>query len=128
MAPDIAALNKPLGKACSFLGADCRCTIYESRPNVCRSYEPDELCEHIAAATLRERTDLYLAFFGLTAEAAEVERSGLTTMVEARNRVAASSASTASASSAHRDATSPMATPTPGRPQRIFVRRLPLVP
>lgn len=45
---------------------------------MCRDYAADELCERIAAPTLEERVQKYLAHFGLEAEAAEVKASGLT--------------------------------------------------
>lgn len=66
VAPDIAALGKPLGVRCPHLGPDNLCTQYEHRPEVCRSYQPDELCERIAAPTLEERVAKYLAIFDLT--------------------------------------------------------------
>lgn len=78
VAPDIAALDKPLGLVCPHLGPDSLCTAYEQRPAVCRSYAPDELCERIAAPTLAERVDRYLAHFELTEEAAAVRATGLT--------------------------------------------------
>lgn len=78
VAPDIAALDKPLGLACPHLGPDALCLAYDARPQVCRDYQPDELCERIAAPSLAERVAKYLAHFELTAEAEDVERSGLT--------------------------------------------------
>ena len=78
VAPDIAALDKPLGLRCPHLGADNLCTVYDRRPAVCRSYAADELCEQIAAPTLEERVAKYLAHFELTQEALEVKRLGLT--------------------------------------------------
>jgi Fe-S-cluster containining protein len=78
VAPDIAALDKPLGLVCPHLGPDALCTAYEARPPVCRSYAPDELCERIAAPTLDERVAKYLAHFQLTDEARAVRESGLT--------------------------------------------------
>jgi hypothetical protein len=80
VAPDIAALDKPLGLACSKLGADCRCTAYDARPQVCRDYQPDSLCELVAAPTLEERVAKYLDHFGLAAEAAAVRKSGVTSL------------------------------------------------
>jgi len=65
VAPDIAALGKPLGVRCPHLGHDNLCTRYEERPPVCRSYRPDELCELVAAPTLEERVAKYLAIFRL---------------------------------------------------------------
>lgn len=78
MAPDIAALDKPLGLKCPHLGDDNLCRAYESRPAVCRSYEPDELCRDIEAPTLEERVSKYLAHFELTEEAQRVKATGLT--------------------------------------------------
>ena len=77
VAPDIAALDKPLGLACPHLGPDALCMAYESRPQVCRDYQADDLCERIAAPTLAERVTKYLGHFELTAEAEDVRRSGL---------------------------------------------------
>lgn len=84
VAPDIAALDKPIGARCPYLGDDCRCTVYEARPDACRRYEPDELCLRIAAETLGERVERYLAIFGLAGEAAHVRDAGVTSMREAR--------------------------------------------
>ncbi len=78
MAPDIAALDKPLGLRCPHLGADNLCAAYENRPAVCRSYAADELCLEIAAPTLDERVAKYLAHFDLTEEARVVRERGLT--------------------------------------------------
>ena len=78
MAPDIAALDKPLGLRCPHLGADNLCTAYENRPAVCRSYAADELCLKIEAPTLEERVAKYLAYFELTEEANEVRVRGQT--------------------------------------------------
>jgi uncharacterized protein len=72
VAPDIAALDKPLGMRCPHLTADNLCGIYERRPEICRSYRADELCLRIEAPTLDERVRNYLAGFGLLAEAAAV--------------------------------------------------------
>ncbi len=78
MAPDIAALDKPLGLRCPHLGSDNLCTVYEDRPAVCRSYAADELCKKIEAPTLEERVEKYLAHFELTEEAREVRLRGAT--------------------------------------------------
>ena len=88
VAPDIAALDKPLGLVCPHLGPDALCTIYERRPQVCRDYSPDEVCAQIEAPTLDERVGNYLALFGLTAEAAVVKRAKLLSMQQARRLTA----------------------------------------
>jgi len=80
VAPDIAALDKPLGLRCPHLGPDSKCLVYENRPEVCRSYQADEVCERIAAPTLEERVAKYLALFTLEAEASQVRESGCTSM------------------------------------------------
>jgi uncharacterized protein len=80
VAPDIAALDKPLGLRCPYLQEDNLCGAYENRPLVCRSYSADALCEKIAAPTLEERVQKYLAHFDLAAEALEVRRSGATSL------------------------------------------------
>ena len=65
-APDIAALNKPLGTACSHLDAGCSCQIYASRPAVCRNYQPDWVCGEVAILpTLEARVARFLAIYGL---------------------------------------------------------------
>lgn len=69
VAPDIAALGKPLGVRCPHLLPNNLCAVYENRPRICRDYQPDELCEQIAAPTLEERVHKYLAIFGLESEA-----------------------------------------------------------
>ena len=84
MAPDIAALDKPLGLVCPHLGPDALCTIYETRPQVCRDYSPDDLCLQIEAPTLDERVGKYLALFKLTDEAAAVKSTGCRSMKKAR--------------------------------------------
>ena len=66
VAPDISSLGKPLGVRCPHLADDNRCRVYEQRPQVCRSYPADELCEQIAAPTLEERVAKYLALFDLS--------------------------------------------------------------
>jgi Fe-S-cluster containining protein len=65
VAPDIKSLDKPLGVACSHLDGSGFCSIYDSRPDVCRKYLPDELCLKIAAPSLDERVERYLGLFGL---------------------------------------------------------------
>lgn len=65
MAPDIAALGKPVGVRCRHLDDGGLCGIYETRPAVCRGYRPDELCREIAAPTLAERVAKYRALFGV---------------------------------------------------------------
>lgn len=65
VAPDIHALNKPLGVPCSYLGSDYRCQIYDARPEVCRRYLPDGLCVVVSAPSLSERVEKYLKIFSL---------------------------------------------------------------
>ncbi|MFP2931959.1 YkgJ family cysteine cluster protein [Pyxidicoccus sp. 3LG] len=84
VAPDIAALDKPLGLRCPHLTEDNLCGVYERRPEVCRSYEADEVCRLIEAPTLDERVEKYLALFGLAAEAAAVKQQGCPSMRSAR--------------------------------------------
>ena len=84
VAPDIAALDKPLGLVCPHLGPDALCTNYEHRPQVCRDYQADDFCLKIEAPTLEERVSKYLALFGLTAEADAVKRAKLLSMKQAR--------------------------------------------
>lgn len=64
-APDIAALNKPVGVRCGHLDETGLCAIYEERPAVCRGYRPDELCRMVSAPTLDERVKKYLQLFDL---------------------------------------------------------------
>src|SRR5262245_27917068 len=77
VAPDIAALDKPLGVRCPHLVGDGFCSIYDRRPDVCRSYAPDEICRRIEAPTLDARVQRYLALFGLEEEA-ELARGAAT--------------------------------------------------
>jgi len=84
IAPDIAALDKPLGRPCMHLGADDLCTIYETRPAVCRSYRADALCDAIDAPTRSERVRRYLAIFDLEAEAERILGCGASSMRAAR--------------------------------------------
>ena len=67
-APDIKALLKPLGVPCRYLDCSGLCSIYETRPDVCKSYRPDELCLKVSAPTLPERVEKYLKLFGLEGE------------------------------------------------------------
>jgi len=89
VAPDIAALDKPLGVRCPHLAPDNLCSIYEDRPQICRDYAADRLCEEIAAPTLEERVARYLAVFGLEEEAARNRAEGVRSMRAARLRVVA---------------------------------------
>ena len=84
VAPDIAALDKPLGMRCPHLTADNLCGVYERRPQVCRDYGADEVCRVIEAPTLEERVARYLALFSLTEEATAVRASGCKSMRTAR--------------------------------------------
>jgi Fe-S-cluster containining protein len=84
IAPDIAALDKPVGMRCPHLQDDNLCGVYETRPQICRDHRADEVCVAIDAPTLDERVAKYLALFGLEGEAAAVRASGCTTMRRAR--------------------------------------------
>jgi len=84
VAPDIAALDKPLGLRCPHLTADNLCSVYDRRPQVCRDYQADEVCRLIEAPTLEERVRKYLELFGLTAEADSVRQRGCSSMRQAR--------------------------------------------
>jgi len=65
VAPDIAALGKALGVPCIHLDEQNLCRNYEQRPEVCRSYEADAMCDLIDAPTLDARVAKYLALFSL---------------------------------------------------------------
>lgn len=84
MAPDIAALDKPLGVRCIHLAEDCTCLVYDDRPDACRAYAADALCDRIEAPTLEERVAKYLAIFGLEKEAEKNVRDGIASMRAAR--------------------------------------------
>lgn len=86
VAPDIAALDKPLGLRCPHLTADNLCSVYDRRPQICRDYQADAVCEQIAAPTLDERVARYLALFQLTDEAEFVKSSALRSRDEAVRR------------------------------------------
>ena len=84
VAPDIAALDKPVGVRCPHLGPDLLCTIYERRPEICRSYRADWLCREIEAPTLDERVAKYHRIFRIVDEAEQVRATGVRSMREAR--------------------------------------------
>ncbi len=65
VAPDITALDKPLGVSCRHLLPDGDCAVYEERPPVCRGYRPDDICIRIADPSLEKRVANYLNLFGL---------------------------------------------------------------
>ena len=68
-APDIAALQKPLGVPCLHLDTGCLCRIYATRPAVCRNYQPDWVCGEVAPLpTLEQRTQRFLEIYGLDGE------------------------------------------------------------
>jgi uncharacterized protein len=84
VAPDIAALDKPLGLRCPHLTEDNLCAIYDRRPQICRNYAADDFCRRIEAPTLEERVRKYLAFFNLNDEAQSVRASGCTSLTRWR--------------------------------------------
>jgi Fe-S-cluster containining protein len=67
VAPDIAALGKPLGVRCPHLTDDNLCAVYENRPQICRDYAADWLCDLVQAPTLDQRVQKYLRVFGMQA-------------------------------------------------------------
>nr|WP_242402970.1 YkgJ family cysteine cluster protein [Deinococcus deserti] len=74
-APDIHALQKPLGVPCAHLGSGCLCAVYATRPAVCRNYQPDWVCGEVAPLpTLEARIQRFLEIYGLEAEAGALER------------------------------------------------------
>jgi hypothetical protein len=85
VAPDIAALDKPLGLRCPHLTADNLCSVYDNRPRICRDYQPDDICRLIEAPTLEERVHKYLALFGLNPEADALRQQGCSSMRRARS-------------------------------------------
>jgi len=84
VAPDIAALDKPLGVRCRHLSPENTCGIYLERPAICRAHRPDEICRAVAAPTLDERVARYLELFALTDEARRVREAGHRSMALAR--------------------------------------------
>lgn len=84
VAPDIAALDKPVGLRCPHLTDDNLCSVYAHRPQICRDFAADEVCRMIEAPTLDERVAKYLALFGLEQEAAQVKAAGCRSMATAR--------------------------------------------
>ena len=65
-APDIHALQKPLGVPCVHLDSGCLCRIYATRPKVCRHYQPDWVCGEVAPLpTLAGRIRRFLEIYGL---------------------------------------------------------------
>lgn len=84
VAPDIAALDKPLGLRCPHLREDNLCGVYDRRPQVCRDYAADWVCKAIEAPTLGERVAKYLALFELEDEARAVAAEGCQSLRAAR--------------------------------------------
>jgi hypothetical protein len=84
VAPDIAALDKPVGVRCPHLTDELLCGVYEQRPQVCRDYAADAFCVDIAGPDLDTRVAAYLDRFGLTSEAARNRAAGMTSMRAAR--------------------------------------------
>jgi hypothetical protein len=84
VAPDIAALDKPLGMRCPHLTDENLCGIYDRRPQVCRDYVADEVCRMIDAPSLEERVRKYLALFELGDEADRIREAGCRSMATAR--------------------------------------------
>ncbi len=84
VAPDIAALDKPLGMRCPHLTVDNLCGVYDQRPRICRDYQADEVCRLIEAPTLEERVRKYLDLFELTAEAETLRQRRCSSMRQAR--------------------------------------------
>jgi len=62
-ATDIACLQKPPATRCPHLADDNRCSIYETRPQVCRDYTPWELCDEIQKAPPEEKIRTFLKAF-----------------------------------------------------------------
>jgi Fe-S-cluster containining protein len=52
---DISTLNKPAGLACPHLENSGLCSIYENRPEVCRAFKADEICERLASLPFKEK-------------------------------------------------------------------------
>jgi uncharacterized protein len=65
---------------CPHLLENNLCSVYERRPQICRDYQADALCEQIAAPTLDERVAKYLALFELSEEAQAVKQSGCSSL------------------------------------------------
>jgi uncharacterized protein len=86
VAPDIAALDKPLGLRCPHLTSENLCGIYDRRPQICRDYGADEVCRMIEAPTLEERVQKYLTLFGVEEEAARNRKTGCRSMARAREQ------------------------------------------
>ncbi len=92
VAPDIAALDKPVGMRCPHLTEDNLCGVYERRPKICRDFAADEVCRMIEAPSLEERVRKYLALFGLEEEARAIQAEGCRSMRAARRLVEAARA------------------------------------
>jgi hypothetical protein len=65
VAPDISTIGKGVGERCPHLDIDCRCSMYDQRPDICRRYRPDEICLQVCAPTLPERVERYRRLFSL---------------------------------------------------------------
>lgn len=60
---DISSIGKPAGVRCSLLNDDNTCSDYENRPDVCRSFRPDELCVLISSLSFEERVKVILKVY-----------------------------------------------------------------
>lgn len=65
VAYDISTLKKPAGTPCEFLGETGKCTNYENRPQVCRSFKPDEICELISTLSFEDKIKIIHKIYGI---------------------------------------------------------------
>jgi hypothetical protein len=65
VAPDISTIGKGIGERCCHLDDDCRCLIYDRRPDICRRHRPDDICLQVWAPTMEERVERYRRLFSL---------------------------------------------------------------
>lgn len=66
VAYDISTLKKPAGTPCKFLQADGKCGNYENRPQVCRSFKPDEICALISTLDFNDKIKVIKKIYGIS--------------------------------------------------------------
>ena len=62
---DIKSFDKKAGEVCRFLSKSNLCIIYNSRPEGCRHYLPDEICVLISTLLLPEKVDVLRNIYGV---------------------------------------------------------------
>ena len=86
VAPDIAALDKPLGMRCPHLTEDNLCWVYEHGLRCAAATRRTRCAASSKRPPSRSACSKYLALFGLTAEAEATRQKGCASMRRARGQ------------------------------------------